>query len=405
MTTRRLGPDDEAASLRLSAEAFGERPPSASPPPPSGPEGEPRTWPPEGIVAIGTFDADGELVAKLNGRPYESWFHGGRVPTFGVAGVTVAAEHRGEGLLSPLMERVLAEGRRQGAAVSTLFPTAPGIYRRFGYELVAEQTTVSVPAAALQRLARADGIRTRRARESDFAAVRHCYDRWGAQRNGPLTRDGVMFPADASQWLGSFTGVTLAVDADDTVQGFASWRRGPGYGADARITAEDLIWTTGAARDALLSALGSFAPVTPTAHLESSGTAELELALPVTATGVVERSPYMLRVLDVGAAFRAVHPAPPVGGSVTFSVVGDAHGGTDGTYRLEVEAGEVGCETSTQEPSTTFSPRGLALLWSGALPHGRVVEEGLATPPTSAADGRIWDALGLARPLHVRDYF
>ena len=403
MTTRRLGPDDEKASARLGAEAFGERPPSATPPAPVDADQPARTWPPEGVVALGTFDDAGDLVAKLNGRPYDSWFHGSRVPTFGIAGVTVAAERRGEGLLSPLMDEILAEGRRQGAAISTLFPTAPGIYRRFGYELVAELTTVSVPTAALQRLGRADGIRTRRATEGDFDAVRRCYDRWGAQRNGPLTRDGVMFPADAAEWLGGFTGVTLALDADDTVQGFLSWRRGPGYGPEARIAAEDLVWSTGAARDALLSTLGSFAAVTPTTHLESSGTAELELALPVTATSPVERSPYMLRLLDVPAAFGAVRPACGVTGSLVFSVVGDVHGGTDGTYRLDVDGGEVRCEPTDGEPATAFSPRGLALLWSGALPHHRVVAEGLAATRGGGED--LWDALGLARPLHIRDYF
>lgn len=398
------------ASLRLGAEAFGERP--AGPPAGPAPAGPPSVaptepappWPPEGIVALGAFEGD-DLVAKLNGRPYDSWFHGGRVATFGIAGVTVAAERRGEGLLTPLMDEILAQARRQGAVISTLFPTAPGIYRRFGYELVAELTTVSVPTAALQRLGRADGIRTRRATEGDVDAVRECYDRWGAQRNGPLTRDGVMFPADAAAWLSSFTGVTLALDTDDTVQGFVSWRRGPGYGPEARIGAEDLVWTSGPARDALLGVLGSFAAVTPTAHLETSGTDELALALPVTATTVVERSPYMLRVLDVPAAFRAVRPAAGVSGSVVFAVAGDAHGGTDGTYRLEVGGGEARCEPSTEAPATTFSSRGLALTWSGVLPLQRVVAEGLATAHGTGADLGLWDALGLSRPTHIRDYF
>ena len=47
-----------------------------------------------------------------------------------------------------------------------------------------------------------------------------------------------MFLADATQWLEGFTAVTLAVDADDTVQGFLSWRRGQGYGPEARIAAD-----------------------------------------------------------------------------------------------------------------------------------------------------------------------
>jgi predicted acetyltransferase len=403
-STRRLGSTDMDASLQLSTEAFGER---ATPAPITGPPTDKPTpaWPPEGVVGLGAFD-DGRLVAKLNGRPYDSWFHGSRVPTFGIAGVTVSAEHRGEGLLTPLMTQILDEARAQGAAISTLFPTAPGIYRRFGYELISALTTVSVPTAVLQHVRRPDGIRTRRASEGDFDAVRACYDRWGADRNGPLTRDGVMFPADAAEWLGDFTAVTLAVDEGDVVQGFASWKRGQGYGPDATIAAEDLIWTSGSARDALLATLGSFSAVTGMTRIGSSGTAELDLALPVTATSVVERAPYMLRVLDVPAAFGAIRPGTEVTGSTTFSVAGDDVGRTNGTYRLEVGGGAVRCAATEGGAvgDVTFSPRGLALTWGGALPLRRVVADGRATAGNNPAN-TLWDALGLARPLHIRDYF
>lgn len=403
LSIRRLGSNDKDESLRLSTEAFGERPAPAP-----APALEPATaeaWPPDGVIGLGTFDGD-RLVAKLNGRPYDSWFHGARVPTFGIAGVTVSAEHRGEGLLTPLMSQILDEAREQGAAISTLFPTAPGIYRRFGYELIATLTTVSVPTAALQQVRRADGIRTRRASEGDFDAVRACYDRWGMDRNGPLTRDGVMFPADAAEWLGNFTAVTLAVDEDDVVQGFASWRRGQGYGPDATIAAEDLIWTSGAARDALLATLGSFSAVTGTTRIESSGTAELDLALPVSVTNVVERAHYMLRVLDVPAAFGAIRPGAEVTGSTTFSVTGDDVGTTNGDYRLEVSGRAVMCTpTASGEPTAvTFTARGLALTWSGALSLRRVAADGLAAVGDDTAY-TVWEALGLTRPLHIRDYF
>jgi len=356
-------------------------------------------------VALGTFDGD-ELVAKLNGRPYDSWFHGARVPTFGIAGVTVGAEHRGEGLLTPLMVQILGVAREQGAAISTLFPTAPGIYRRFGYELVSALTTVSVPTAALAQVRPADGIRTRRASADDFDAVRSCYARWARDRNGPLTRDGVMFPADAAEWLAGFTAVTLAVDTDDGVRGFASWRRGAGYGADAAIAAEDLIWTSGPARDALLATLGSFSAVTGTTRIESSGTGELDLALPVSATSIVARSPYMLRVVDVPSAFGAIRPSSSLTGATTFAVAGDGVGATNGTYRLEVGEGTVTCTPSEAggSPDVTFTPRGLAMTWSGAAPLRRVAADDLATAGDATVHA-FWDALGLGRPIHIRDYF
>ena len=83
-------------------------------------------------------------------REYDSWFHGRRVPTNGIAGVAVSAEHRGAGLLDDLMAAVLDEGMRErGEVISTLFPTAPGIYRRYGYELVSSYDTVEIPTSRL----------------------------------------------------------------------------------------------------------------------------------------------------------------------------------------------------------------------------------------------------------------
>ena len=57
------------------------------------------------------------------------------MPIAGIAAVAVRPEHRGSGLLAPLFAALLADARERGAVVSTLFPTAPGIYRRLGYEV------------------------------------------------------------------------------------------------------------------------------------------------------------------------------------------------------------------------------------------------------------------------------
>lgn len=416
---RRLGRDDKDASLRLSREAFGGGAPPTPPPAPGAPaSSEPaqdETWPADGVTSFGALDG-GELVAKANGRAYESVFHGRRVATCGVAGVTVAAEYRGSGLLRELLRAVVADGLDRGAVISTLFPTAPGIYRGFGWELVGELTGVAVPTAALAQVRRPAGVRTRRATARDFPAVRDCYARWTSVRNGPLTRDGALFPADADAWLAEFTAVTLAVadrpNGGEEVQGVLAWQRGQGYGPEATITADDLFWTTAAARDALLATLGTFASVTGTTRIETSGTAELDLALPMTATQIVHRAPYMLRVIDVPGALAAVSPAPEITGATTFAVAGDDLAGTDGSYRLDITDSALSCErleAPTGEAALTFTPRGLALTWAGVLPVQSVVAAGLATARSDGDGARtaygLWDTLGLSRPVHIRDYF
>ena len=117
--------------------------------------------------------------------------------------------------------------------LSTLFPTAPGIYRPFGYELIGSYDAVEVPAAEVAAVRPPTATVTRRATAADFDAVRDVYDRWAAGQNGPLSRRGVSFTATADEFVAAFTGVTLALDADGAVVGYASWDRGTGYDSDA----------------------------------------------------------------------------------------------------------------------------------------------------------------------------
>jgi hypothetical protein len=85
------------------------------------------------------------------------------------------------------------------------------------------------------------GVTTRRATAGDFDAVRRVYDIWAAAQNGPLTRRGVSFTADAEEFVAAFTGVTLAVDEHDEVVGYANWHRGTGYDASATTEVSDLL--------------------------------------------------------------------------------------------------------------------------------------------------------------------
>ena len=161
LTTRPLTRDDFDQSVALIREAFGDLPPGTTPPSDDDP-------PRPGYHAYGTFD-DGHLVARIATREYRSWFGGSALPTGCIAGVVVTAERRGEKLLDELFRVALDDGlRERGEAVSTLFCTAPGIYRRFGYELVSSYDTVEVPAAALARIGAPAGVRTRRATPADF---------------------------------------------------------------------------------------------------------------------------------------------------------------------------------------------------------------------------------------------
>jgi predicted acetyltransferase len=396
---RRLTETDADASRRLSHEAFGG--------PATAPDGSP-AWPPPGYHGFGAFE-EGELVAKIADREYDSHYGGAVVPTCGIAGVTVLAERRGEGLMAALMEAAVRSGASRGCAISTLFPTAPAIYRPFGYEIITDYYTVEIPTAALAAVPVSPGhaVRVRRATARDVDAIREVYDRWGAAQNGPLTRRGVSFTATPEEFIAAFSGVTVAVDGSGAVQGYASWRRRKGYGSDGAVEVADLFAVSAVGAGALLRFLGTMATTVASIRFDTSGFDVIRTLIPTPDWKVIDSVPYMLRMLDVPAALSPLAYADVVCPLLEFKVVGDRLGLIDGAYRLEVVSGNGHCARvaeSADQDATVFSSQGLALIYAGALSMADVRVSGHVAGG-SPRDDRVWDALFGGRQAHVRDYF
>jgi predicted acetyltransferase len=316
--------------------------------------------------------------------------------------VTVVAERRGDGLLTDLVRALLVEARERGEVLSTLFPTAPGIYRRLGYELIGALDTVELPMAELAAVRAPAGVTTRRATAGDFDAVRRVYETWAAAQNGPLTRRGPSFVASAEEFVGAFTGVTLAVDASGEVVGFASWQRGQGYDpATSTLEADDLLALGADAYRALWRVLGSFSAVTGRLRVSTSGADVARLVLPAGTWRVVDTHPYMLRLLDVAGAFSA--RSFDGSAEAVLAVTGDPLGLLDGSYRLRVSGGRTTCERVEATDAATFTPQGLALAYAGAQSCANLRMVGHLAGPTTY-DATLDRLLG-GRRVHIRDYF
>jgi predicted acetyltransferase len=382
---RPLTRDDAEAADALATEAFGA--PSRALPEP---------WPVPGTCPWGGF-VGRELAGVATVRAFRSWFGGGAVPTAGIAAVAVRPEHRGSGLLAPLFAALLADARERGAVISTLFPTAPGIYRRLGYEIVGELTDVEVPVEPLTRIPASAGITLRRADpddERDVAAHRAVYDRWASAQNGPLTREGpLQRPFDGRDT------VTLALDASGTSVGYAAWSRVDGdRGGASTMPVHELIALTAPAATALWRLFGGFASLAGTVRLRTSGTDLTRLALPAAPWRPVRQWPYGLRLLDVAGAFRARGVAP-IDVTLPFTVTGD---GLDGTYRLTAQGGIAACEPADGD-GPVFTGRGLALAYAGVQSCANLRFAGLLSGRDT--DDARWDALLGGRRFSIRNYF
>lgn len=392
---RPLAGDDAEAARQLSFEAFGA--------PPTVPT-EPARIDLPGRTSFGGF-RDGTLVAKAIDRAYDSYFGGVAVPTAGIAGVTVAAESRGQGMLAPVLDALLRAARERGAVVSGLFPTAPRIYRRFGYEVVTSLDTVEVPTAVLASLARPVPVRPRRAVPGDFDAVRAVYDAWAVEQNGPLSRRGVSFPATAEEFLGSFTGVTVAVDEAGAVCGYVSWRRGEGFGEHALIDVADLLATTADGYHALLSTIGSFSSVTARTQLRVSGDDLVRFFLPTAHWRRTGTLPYMIRVLDVPAAFALRRYPPGLSADLSFRLTGDFLAENNTGYRVAVAGGQAECTVDVgADPDRILTPQGLALAYAGTQSSANLRALGHLAGGTATED-LDWDAALGGRQVHIRDFY
>jgi len=407
LTVRPVEYTDQPDFNRLGGEAFGT--PAGGRPAPTREE-----WEAAGFREWGAFDDDG-LAARLRVYGFTSWFHGARVPTAGVAGVAVEPERRGSGHLVRLFDAALGEARERGETLSTLFPTAPGIYRRLGYEVVGSFDDVDVPLQNLSRVAAPDGVVTRRAGVADFDAIVAVHHRWAAAQNGPVSRAEKPFWTPPEKLLADYTGITLAIDTrGDTpghtageVVGFAGWIRGEGYTpGTAVMEVDDLIALTPDAARALWHTLGSFSTVVGTARVSTSGLDPAWLVLPDLTSRVHASHPYMLRVLDVARALGGV-ASPLEGARVPFAVRGaqDLAGAwtltvSDGVTHLERDT--VAVEDAHHE-RPVLDPNGLALLYAGAQSAANLRLTGHLTG--SSGHDAVLTSLFAGRQLHVRDYF
>lgn len=393
LSVRRLEPEDAEAARRLGMEAFGV---------PSNPPTSPATIDQPGMSWYGAFESD-QLAGQLIDREYDAYFGGVPLPMCGVAGVTVTAEHRGQGILTPLFASVLRNAKQRGALISALFPSAPRIYRKFGYETVAEYARVEIPSRIVAEVPRPTTIQTRRASAADFDAIRAIYDTWAIEQNGPLSRRGVSFTVTAEEFIASFTGVTVAVDAKGRICGFVSWDRGQGIGDGASINVSDLLAVSGDAYRALLSVIGSFASVTASLKIDTSGDDLARLFLPSAQWKVIESYPYMLKILDVAKALASRRYAPSLRTNLRFRVEGDFLTENNRAYELTVKEGRATC-LEADHADRTFTPQGLALLFAGAQSCANLRLAGQLVGGEVGQD-LDWDALFGGRQPHIRDYF
>lgn len=355
---RTLGTDapDLAALGDLRTLAFGGpgRPPTV----------DQLTVPAERVVAAyeGT-----RLVGTVGVLDFEQWFGGRAVRCGGVAGVTVAPDHRGRGLARAMIAEAVGRMRAEGHVVSALYPTTASLYRSLGWEVAGWWAKRAVAVADLPR---GDGAVT-------WEPADHADPVLGeVHRTMAVGRDGwVVPPAD---WWAA-TGRRRRSDPTPTWSWIGRRQATAVAGVVCRhrtserslfdLEVDQLVAVDGPAlREAL-------------AFLGGNGTTadRVVTTLPerVVASHVAEGSrtrssydwPWMLRLVDLPAAVAARGWPAGLHAEVHLDVTGppvDDPEGAVGRWVLEVDDGRATCEPGG-DGTVRLSIGDLAALYAGGV--------------------------------------
>lgn len=316
-----------------------------------------------GLDSFRVVRASGQLASGMGMLRMGQWFGGRSVPTSGIVAVVVAPEHRGGGVGSFMMRTALEEMRADGLALSALYASTQGVYRRLGYEQAGVSVGYRVPLATLPT--RDKSLDLRAATAADEPAMHQLYTEQARRTNGNLDRHAVMW-----EWILRERPPVNAyiVERDGTPEGYVVYaqRTAPRDSGKA-IRVRDLVAGTPDAARRLLSFLADHRRVAE--HLAWNGPAADPLVLHLAEQdyAVPDFQQWLIRVLNVSQALAARGYPMGATAEVHLAVRDDVLPANDGPLVLSIANGRAKVRPGG-EGRVVIDVRGLAPLYSGYLP-------------------------------------
>ena len=319
------------------------------------------------------LEVGGELASVLELHRLGQWWLGRRVPSAQVFSLATAPTHGGRGHAQALLRGLLHELHGQGVPTVTLFASTLALYRRVGFECAGTWTRYQARAEHLPR-----GTGPYRARQldlDDLETVRGVYDRVAPTRHGALDRD-----ERAWRWLTARDRSSAALFLLEGPEGPAGWAL-LGFGTDegwrVRLAVRDWGCLPGAER-ALLGLLGGYWPRDGSVTWNGPDPDPALLVLPEHAFSVPAREHWLLRLVDLPAAFGARPYPEALRGTVRLSVEDPLCPWNGGNWLLEVAEG-TGRMERISTAALLADVRGLAALFTGFLDPEDLARVGLLT--------------------------
>jgi predicted acetyltransferase len=324
---------------------------------------------------VGAYDGS-TLVAHAMLRPFRQYWGGRELAMAGIAGVVVAPDYRGRGAAGSLLSAAARRAGELGDAISALYPTVPGVYRRVGWEVAGSQHRIAVNADLLRAVGHtADGVRRADPDAADLL-LELLRAHWVRTRaNGPK----LLEPEDLREELAQPDTFGYLTDDGFVIYGW--------FGNDLLVT--HLIAARESSLRALWSVVGSGASIAKTVHAYVAPRDPVHLLLGQGAEGTAQQARWMLRLIDAPTAIadRGFADSAPV--DVPLTIVDPLAPACDGSWRLRIADGSGTLESAAKaDDSLRLGPNGLAAMYAGT-PLATLRTVGLATGGRPEDDRRL----------------
>lgn len=333
-------------------------------------------------------------------------FLGGRsVRNFGIAGVAITPTARGRGAARSLMAATLSELHDAGVAVSTLYPTTFTLYGRAGYAVAGHRYQYRLPLAGLGRI-RASGELRRLDPETDAGELARLYRRLAANRPGWLDRNEHIWQRVHNHPAGrDVHGYVLPAD-DGAVDGYVVYTLGAvgRYPYDLKVRDVQV-----AHPDAARRILALFSDCRTLArHAIWYGPLDdpLLLAVPEVGTEISIAETWMLRIVDIRAAFTERGYPAAATARLDLELTDDVLPGNAGRWLIEIDGREATVNRVDRDagPDTLrMDIRALGSLYTGHLSARRLAGMKAVRGSTAALEQA--DRVFAAEPPSMPDYF
>lgn len=135
---------------------------------------------------LGVYE-DGQVGAKLQIIPFQTYIQGRSFAMGGIAGVATWPEYRRKGWVAGLLKFALEEMNRNKQSISFLHPFSFAFYRKYGWETYVEfkQYKLSTDQLPAKKLT----LGTLRRGNPELSVLKMVYDTYAERYNGTLSRD------------------------------------------------------------------------------------------------------------------------------------------------------------------------------------------------------------------------